>query len=86
MTTGYMDCCSPTQPLLDIAKPDSEVTVLEIVRRRQLRAKSSIASSGGRNTAAGFHRDGATAAGVPVYLRRVPSRSVVEWATPTSCC
>ena len=77
----YMDDClvhSPTleQHLLDVAE------VLEIFRRRQLYAKSSKCEFGRREL--GFLGHRLSAAGVSVDPRKV--QSIVEWATPTSCC
>ena len=77
----YMDDClvhSPTleQHLLDVAE------VLEIFRRRQLYAKSSKCEFGRQEL--GFLGHRLSKAGVSVDPRKV--QSIVEWATPTSCC
>ncbi len=77
----YMDYClvhSPTleQHLLDVAE------VLEIFRRRQLFAKSSKCEFGRQEL--GFLGHCLSHAGVSVDPRKV--QSILEWATPTSCC
>ena len=77
----YMDDClvhSPTleQHLLDVAE------VLEIFRRRQLYAKSSKCEFGRQEL--GFLGHHLSKEGVSVDPRKV--QSIVEWATPTSCC
>jgi hypothetical protein len=77
----YMDDClvhSPTleQHLLDVAE------VLEIFRRRQLFAKSSKCEFWRQEL--GFLGHSLSKEGVSVDPRKV--QSIVEWATPTSCC
>ena len=69
---------SPTleQHLLDVAE------VLEIFRRRQLFAKSSKCEFGRQEL--GFLGHRLSHAGVSVDPRKV--QSILEWATPTSCC
>jgi hypothetical protein len=77
----HMDDClvhshSLEQHLLDVAE------VLEIFRRRHLFAKSSMCDFGRQEL--GFLGHRLSHEGVSVGPRKV--QSIVEWATPTSCC
>ncbi len=77
----YMDDClvhslTLEQHLLDVAE------VFEIFRRRQLFAKSSKCEFARQEL--GFLGHRLSKEGVSVDLRKV--QSIVEWATPTSCC
>jgi hypothetical protein len=73
-----MDDCLVHSPTLEQHLRDG-AEVLEILRRRQLFAKSSKCEFGRQELG---HR--LSLAGVSVDPRKV--QSVLEWATPTSCC
>ena len=79
----YMDDCLVHSTTLEQHLVDSDVAeALKIFRRRQLYAKSSKCEFGRQEL--GFLGHRLSAAGVSVDQRKV--QSIVEWATPTSCC
>ena len=79
----YMDDCLVHSTTLEQHLVDSDVAeALKIFRRRQLYAKSSKCEFGRQELGFLCHR--LSAEGVSVDQRKV--QSIVEWATPTSCC